>query len=123
MKFTYLLIISLLLIACEGPVGPQGLQGEPGPGTRTVISGPVAFDEMFITINDLSESDLPIIDVFICPPTFSCVPLPFTVFTNDVADFTTNFQPTNGGIWLQNAIALYEAWGTTSATYVIVMVE
>ena len=26
-----LLIVGLLLVACQGPVGPQGAQGEPGP--------------------------------------------------------------------------------------------
>ena len=131
----YLLIIAVIFMSCEGPVGPQGLvgtdgldgeqgiQGEPGPGTRTVMSGPVASDEMFITITGLTESDPPVMDVLICPPAIACLPLPFTVFTNDVADFTTLFQLTNGGIWLVNAKILYEALGTTSATYVIVMVE
>ena len=134
----YLLIIAVIFMSCEGPVGPQGLagtdgvsgqdgeqglQGEPGPGTRTVMSGPVASDEMFITIDGLTETDLPVMDVFICPPAFACLPLPFTVFIDGVASFTANFQPTNTGTWLFNAKLLYEAVGTTSATYVIVMVE
>ena len=131
----YLLIIAVIFMSCEGPVGPQGLsgtdgqdgeqgiQGEPGPGTRTVMSGPVASDEMFITITGLTESDPPVMDVLICPPSIACIPLPFTAFVDGVTTFTTFFQLTNGGIWLVNAKSLYEALGTTSATYVIVMVE
>ena len=150
MKYVSILVIPLLLIACEGPVGPdgeqgvmgvagidgsdgangidgsdgaQGIPGEPGPGTRTVITGPVVSDNMFITINGLTEASPPAIDVFVCPPTFACVPLPFTVFLGGVAAFSTNFQLTNGGIWLNNAKSMYEVAGTTSAIYVIVMVE
>jgi len=143
----YIIIIGMLFISCEGPIGPagehgitgqdgsdgsdgingvdgpQGEQGIPGPGTRTVMTGPVASDEMFITISGLITSDFPSIDVYICPPAFACVPLPFTVFVSGVASFTTSFQPTNTGIWLGNAKSLYEVWGTTSATYVIVMIE
>ena len=141
MKIIYVLVIPFLLIACEGPVGPagepgeigvagidgsdgaQGIQGEPGPGTRTVITGPVTSDNMFITINGLTEASPPAIDVFVCPPTIACIPLPFTVFLGGVAAYSTNFQLTNGGIWLNNAKSMYEAAGQASGIYVIVMVE
>ena len=144
----YLIMLSVLFISCEGPIGPagdqgiqgitgqegvdgidgtdgtDGEQGVPGPGTRTLMSGPVASDEMFIAISGLTISDMPSMDVLICPFNFACVPLPYTVLTDFWADdFTVSFQPTNTGIWLFKAKALYEAWGTISATYVIVMVE
>lgn len=144
MRNLLILVLTMFLFSCEGPIGPageqgiqgitgqegvdgadgtDGQQGEPGPGTRTVMSGPVASDEMFIAISGLTTSDLPVMDVLICPLGFACIPLPFTVFVSGVASFTTSFQPTNTGTWLFNAKLLYQAAGTASATYIIVMVE
>lgn len=31
-KFLFLVILSLTLLSCEGPMGPQGPQGVPGEG-------------------------------------------------------------------------------------------
>ena len=34
-KFLFLVILSLTLFSCEGPMGPQGPQGVPGEGITT----------------------------------------------------------------------------------------
>ncbi len=137
----YLLIIAVIFMACEGPVGPvgvqgaagadgingadgeQGIQGEPGPGTRTILTGTVIDNSDFVDIPGLNPDDPPSIDVYICPTNSECLPLPITLFTNDLGDFTTTHLLAANGIFIINAASLILARGGTSGTYVIVMVE
>lgn len=131
----YLLIIAVIFMACEGPVGPagiqgvagtdgeQGIQGEPGPGTRTILTGTVFDNSDFVDIPGLNPDDPPSIDVYICPNNSECLPLPITLFTNDLGDFTTTHLMDNDGIIIINAASLILARGGTSGIYVIVMIE
>lgn len=114
----YLLIIAVVFMACEGPVGPAGIQGEPGPGTRTVISGNVTSDLMSITIEGLTAINPPVIDVHLCNSSRLCYPLPVTIFENDIASYTATHSIFDGGIWLLNALRL-----VGSGTYTIVIIE
>ncbi|HBZ01236.1 MAG TPA: hypothetical protein DEO84_07965 [candidate division Zixibacteria bacterium] len=71
-----LLVVGTLavMISCQGkqgPVGPQGLQGEPGPGTRTVYlsTTPIPTDlDYYVSIPAIHLSDMPLVSVYISPP-------------------------------------------------------
>ncbi|TFB11835.1 collagen-like protein [Candidatus Marinimicrobia bacterium MT.SAG.3] len=144
MKVAYILLIPLLLVACEGPVGPagdqgimgitgvdgidgidgtdgqQGIQGEPGAGTRTVYTGALTSDDMNIFFPDITTDiqTIPIIDVYACPTGFECAALPFTI--EGVVTATYSLRPET--VNLKNLLSLVQIWASTGI-YIIVMVE
>ena len=135
MKVAYILLIPLLLVACEGPVGPvgeqgimgidgtdgqQGIQGEPGAGTRTVYTGALTSDDMNIFFPDITTDiqTIPIIDVYACPTGFECAALPFTI--EGVVTSTYFLGPQT--VSLITLLSLVQVWASTG-TYIIVMVE
>jgi len=137
----YLIIIAMIFIACEGPVGPAGVQGEngangingvngtdgqdgvagePGAGTRRVISGTVTSDNMSIAFPQITTDiqTIPIIDVYVCPDGFACVAIPFTI--EGVVASTIFIGPE--AVSLINALTLIQFWAS-SGIYIIVIVE
>ncbi len=138
MRTAYILIIPLLLFACEGPVGPQGvtgvdgtngvdgqtgeqgIQGEPGPGTRIVYSGIITSNEMIIVVPEMSIVDPPSTDVLLCPENenFGCFPTPI-FFTIDNAQFETWYTTNDQFVEIFNALA----FAGENATYAIIVIE
>ena len=59
--FSYLLILGLLMLNCEGKQGPQG---PPGPGTRIIYSGTASSDEFVVNIPELHLNDFPSINCY-----------------------------------------------------------
>jgi hypothetical protein len=60
----------LVFIACKGdtgPMGPPGEQGDPGPGTRYVMTGDVPLDqsEVVVPIDGFNLIDPALVTVFI----------------------------------------------------------
>ena len=91
-----LVLLSLTLVACEGPTGPEGPAGESGPGTRRVFSG---------TFNDPSVPDsLSVVVDHALPPEAGTV--------IDPPSATCWISP-NGQSWLQNLCAFVESQNRT----------
>ena len=130
MRTANILIIPLLLFACEGPEGPegiagvdgqtgeQGIQGEPGPGTRIVYSGMIASNDMIIVVPEMNIVDPPSIDVLLCPNGLGCFPTPI-FFTVDDVRFETWFTTNDQFVELFNALT----FSGDNATYAIIVIE
>ena len=64
MKFSYLLVLGLFLLGCEGKQGPMGPQGPPGPLTKIVYYGTAISDEFVVPIPELHIDDFPSINCY-----------------------------------------------------------
>jgi hypothetical protein len=61
---SYLLILGLLILGCEGKQGPMGPQGPPGSGTRIIYNGTASSDEFVVNIPELHLDDFPSINCY-----------------------------------------------------------
>jgi len=97
----------------------QGIQGEPGPGTRIVYSGMITSNEMTIVVPEMSIVDPPSIDVLLCPSgLFRCFPTPI-FFTIDDIRFETWFTTNDQFVEIFNALA----FAGDNATYAIIVIQ
>lgn len=66
------LVLALAVVSCEGPTGPEGdmgIRGEPGPGTREVVTGTATSDVGVVALPPgLDMDDPPIVQCWRVDP-------------------------------------------------------
>ncbi len=72
----FLLLLLVIVPACEGPMGPEGPQGEqgekgdpgePGPGTRIVYktTNPIPSNYYCYSVPEIDVDDMPLVSIYI----------------------------------------------------------
>ena len=88
-----LVLLSLTLVACEGPTGPEGPAGKSGPGTRMVFSGT-------LDTTTLPDSGAVILGLASLPPEAGII---------DDPPAATCWISNDGGLWLEDACVFSES--------------